>query len=618
MGRVDSALPDPSVVPAVRPSPETAASGVANGLSRPAVREPVALLAFLLLSGLTSYASVAWTRIDGGVAVLWMSNGLLASALLLVPNGRWLRWALASALGQVGARLVLGNALAVVAGLTLANLVECWIAAGWIRRRVSDFGDMGALVPLSRAALTGTLLACAVSATLAMPVVAGALKQSNDVIWLTWFSAHVLGMVIVGTLLLCLAQMRGSLLGRRGRRLDLAACVALLVGVSVGIDLQRALPLLFLAYLPLLLLTWRHGLAGVVWGILVLTLTSAAAAFDHFGQFALQAPDAALARTLLLQVYVAAGCLLAIPTAVAMTERRWLDRKLRQSEARLQAVTDNVPAMVSYFDTQCRFTYANAVALRSVGGDPSRLLGRTLREVRGDATWRLLEPRMAAALRGEPQVFEAQTDVLGTPMDYRAHYVPDRAADGSVVGFYSFGFDITQAKQTERALEQLARFDSLTGLANRRHFEEDLDRAVVRAHRNHSPLLLLAIDVDRFKEINDSFGHAAGDAVLRAFAQRIREVVYDVDLVARVGGDEFVVLVEYSPTPGVGAMVAARIVAAMAEPMQVGDTRLPVRASIGVGFQADVAGASALRELADLALYDAKRAGRDGWALRSG
>ena len=576
------------------------------------------LLAFALLSGLATFASLAWTRIDGGVAALWMSNGLLASALLCVPNARWPRWVLASALGQFIARWVLGDPLAAVAGLTLANLLEAWIAAIWVRRRVAHFGDMGVLVPLSRAALSGTLLACAVSATLAAPIVAGRVNQAIGMIWLTWFSAHVLGMVIVGTLLLCLTQVRGSLLGRRGRRLDLAACVVLLAGVSAGIGLQQTLPLLFLAYLPLLLLTWRHGLAGVVWGIVVLTLASAAAAIDHSGPFALVAPDAVLARTLLLQLYVAAGCLLAIPTAVAMTERRWLDRKLRQSEARLQAVTDNVPAMVTYFDTQTRYTYANAVALRSVDGDPSRLLGRTLREVRGDALWKQLEPRMAAALRGEPQVFEGQTDVMGSTMDYRAHYVPDRAVDGSVVGFYSFGFDITQAKQTERELDRLARFDSLTGLANRRHFEEELDRAVVRAHRNHSPLLLLAIDVDRFKEINDSLGHATGDAVLRAFAQRIREVVYDVDLVARVGGDEFVVLVEYSPTAAVGAMVAARVVAAMAEPVQVGETRLPVRASIGVGFQANVASASALRELADLALYDAKRGGRDGWALREG
>ena len=590
----------------------------ARGLSLGSARDWGTLLAFTALSGLASYASLAWTRIDGGVAVLWMSNGLLASVLLLAPRTRWLRWMLASALGQVAARFALGDSLGVVAVLLLANLLEAGIAASWVRRRVAHFDDVGVLVPLSRAALAGTLLACAASATLATSVIARLVKQSFGVVWLTWFSAHVLGMVIVGTLLLCLAQMRGSLLGRPGRRLDLAACVLLLAATSIGIGVQRTLPLLFLAYLPLLLLTWRHGLAGVVWGILVLTLTSATAAIDHSGPFAMLAPDAVLARTLLLQLYVAAGCLMAIPTAVAMTERRWLDRKLRQSEARLQAVTDNVPAMVTYFDTQTRYTYANAVALRSVDGDASRLLGRTLREVRGDATWDRLAPYMAAALRGEPQVFESYTDVLGTPMEYRAHYVPDRAADGSVVGFYSFGFDITQAKRTERELQKLASFDSLTGLANRRHFEEGLGQAVVRARRNQAPLLLLALDLDRFKEINDSLGHAVGDAVLQEFAQRIRDTVYDVDLVARLGGDEFVVLVEYSPSPDVGAMVASRLVAAMAAPFVVEGRTLPVRASIGIGFQAQVDNADRLRELADLALYDAKRGGRDGWALRQG
>lgn len=204
-------------------------------------RERGVVLAFALLSGLASHVSLVWTRIDGGAAALSMSNGLLASVLLLVPATCWPRWALASALGQVGARFVLGDPLAAAAGLTLANLMEAWSVATWVRRRVAHFGDMGVLVPLSRAALSGTLLACAASATLATAIVGVLLKQPSGVVWLTWVSAHVLGMVIVGTLLLCMVQMRGSLIDDRAQFIpDVAPDGAVVGFCSFGLDITRS------------------------------------------------------------------------------------------------------------------------------------------------------------------------------------------------------------------------------------------------------------------------------------------------------------------------------------------------------------------------------------------
>jgi len=173
-------------------------------------------------------------------------------------------------------------------------------------------------------------------------------------------------------------------------------------------------------------------------------------------------------------------------------------------------------------------------------------------------------------------------------------------------------------RQMAEDAERLARFDALTGLANRRHFDEHLAEAVARAHRTGGALMLLAFDLDRFKQINDSYGHAGGDAVLAEFARRLRECVYDVDLVARLGGDEFMVLVEYAPDTLAGERIARRILAAMRAPFIVDGGELSVSTSIGIGLLQPVTTASALMHQADRALYEAKSRGRNTWRLLAG
>jgi diguanylate cyclase (GGDEF)-like protein len=130
--------------------------------------------------------------------------------------------------------------------------------------------------------------------------------------------------------------------------------------------------------------------------------------------------------------------------------------------------------------------------------------------------------------------------------------------------------------------------------------------------------MLLSLDLDRFKGINDNFGHAVGDAVLQEFGQRLRRTVYDVDLVARLGGDEFVVLVDYTPRADVAGLVAQRILDVMRPPMHLGPHVIQAGTSIGIGIHQPVQSAGRLLALADEALYAAKARGRNCWELRSG
>lgn len=575
------------------------------------------VLLLSLLTFLVTYGSLRLSRVGGGAASVWIANGILAGLLLLTPAASWRRWLLASALGQVLARLMIRDPALVLIGLVAINVGEAWLVAAWVRLRQGEIRDVRSLGSLSKVAFVATLVACAVSASLATPVLMPMVTTSVAWTWATWYFAHLLGMVIFATLTVCLAQPKVRLLGRPGFRVDYFACIALLLVAAAVMFLQNSYPLLFLGYLPLALLAFRHGLSGMLSGILLLALASGMAAIFHTGPFVLIKGEHTAANLLFWQLYLAGGCLLAYPTTVAMTMRRQADRELAASRAQLQAIADNLPALVARFDRDGRYTFANKLA-RQTAAPGVELIGKTLREIRGEDIFATLAPRMAAVLRGEAQSFEVESEALGRHVDYRAQFVPDIGIDGSVQGFYSLTFDITQAKQTERELERLARVDTLTGLANRRHFDEALETAIVRARRASAALLLMSLDLDRFKQINDTLGHAAGDEVLKVFGARIRAAVYDVDLVTRQGGDEFHVLVEYSPTAEVGKLIANRIIEAMKTPIELAGQPCVVRASIGIGLHHPVQSALQLQALADQALYEAKASGRGTWQLREG
>ena len=170
--------------------------------------------------------------------------------------------------------------------------------------------------------------------------------------------------------------------------------------------------------------------------------------------------------------------------------------------------------------------------------------------------------------------------------------------------------DVTLIKELQTVYEKLAAQDTLTGLVSRRLFEDRLDHAIALAKRLGQTLSLLYIDLDRFKPINDSLGHDAGDAVLKEVALRLRQAVRDSDTVARLGGDEFAVLMESdTDRAGVGVL-ATRIIDAISQPISVGEQECRVGASIGVAIlPADKLDKEALLKAADAAMYQAKRAG---------
>ncbi len=176
-----------------------------------------------------------------------------------------------------------------------------------------------------------------------------------------------------------------------------------------------------------------------------------------------------------------------------------------------------------------------------------------------------------------------------------------------------------ELERSMQALRHQALHDTLTGLPNRQQFDAALQEAIASARDRGHSLATLFVDLDRFKRVNDTLGHAAGDQLLCAVVERLRRSVRQGDLIARWGGDEFTVLLPRVTGADEAGQVAERLLAALAWPLQVGEHRLHVSASIGMALFPEHGGdAETLLKHADLALYRVKAAGRNGWQLHSG
>jgi diguanylate cyclase (GGDEF)-like protein len=187
-------------------------------------------------------------------------------------------------------------------------------------------------------------------------------------------------------------------------------------------------------------------------------------------------------------------------------------------------------------------------------------------------------------------------------------YCPDGI---NVDGVFCVARNVTGRREAERELAHQALHDSLTGLANRVLFMDRLDQALARLQRNASPLALLFVDLDHFKVVNDSLGHAAGDEVLVQAAERLRRALRPTDTIARFGGDEFVVLCEEAAGRAEAEEIAGRISVALARPFRVGDQEVVLTASTGIVIANDThTDAGALLRDADTAMYRAKERGR--------
>jgi diguanylate cyclase (GGDEF)-like protein/PAS domain S-box-containing protein len=310
--------------------------------------------------------------------------------------------------------------------------------------------------------------------------------------------------------------------------------------------------------------------------------------------------------------------------AMDISERKEAELAQAASEQRLRLIADNLPVLICYIDRNHRMGFGNATFHAWLGLEPAHLPGMHLQDVLGKPAYDAARPRLKQAFEGVGATFEMPLQAQGRHRILEWTFVPDLQAQGrvtvAVAGVYALAHDMTRVKEAESRLVQMARFDSLTGIANRRLFGELLGQALERVRRQRQVMGLAYLDIDHFKAINDTWGHGVGDEVLKEFAQRLAGCVRVTDTPARLAGDEFVVLLEDVKGMEEAERIGAKIVDAIRKPFATGAGPLDVTASVGIalvhGMDGPLPSQDQVLGWADTALYAAKHGGRNRCVVR--
>jgi diguanylate cyclase (GGDEF)-like protein/PAS domain S-box-containing protein len=306
------------------------------------------------------------------------------------------------------------------------------------------------------------------------------------------------------------------------------------------------------------------------------------------------------------------GTLLAVVRDV--TARRNAERALRLSEERYALVFQHLRDALVQTDTQGRLVFANDATTRLTGHTVAELLGRELVGLfaRTEATAGTLA-ELQQCLRGEREeaVGELRLAAVAAQPWVQVSFRRTFNARGEATGCAGLISDISTKKANEARIQYLATHDVLTGLPNRAAFNQHLEAGLQRARRADKQLALLFIDLDGFKRVNDTLGHAAGDEVLKEVAARLRSVLRRADVVARLAGDEFVVILEALDSEDAAASVVRKVLETLNKPYFASADSVQPGASVGVAlYPRHGEDAEALLRHADTAMYRAKARGK--------
>ncbi len=296
-----------------------------------------------------------------------------------------------------------------------------------------------------------------------------------------------------------------------------------------------------------------------------------------------------------------------ISSFMDVTRQLQIEYQLRESESRYRTIVDSANEGILTLDERCRITHANprmcelsAYALDEIAGLPAAELWGTNPE--------LIES-FQRCREGTPQTFEVgQRRKNGSIVWVRVSASPLLGADGAFRGTVALVSDHTQQKELAEALRYQALHDPLTGLPNRVQLQGAMEQAIASARDQASTVALLFLDLDRFKDVNDSYGHAMGDELLKQVATRLKSALRQADTIARLGGDEFAIVLRGLTARWDTYTVARKITKLLNEPFVIDGETLEIAASVGIAlYPAHGEDWSSLAREADVAMYAAKR-----------
>lgn len=579
-----------------------------------------------VLYGLLALASLLLAARPGQVATLWFANPVGTVALLALARRQWplllIGLGLANLLANVAVQwpsLGLGTAVwQSAAAFVPGNGAEMLLAALLLARvgvRAQDLMHPARLaLLLGVGALLPTLLSALAGAALVAPPEPGAFAR----VWATWFAGSLIGSVAVLPLALAI-WLRGfphllqALTDVRHQGLLLLALALTLLAAST-------LPH------PFVVIAMALGLVAALTGMTVtavgtLLVTVLIGLLIESGILLLP-PSAAWWGDSLYYSAVLATLLPGLFLAATVDSRRDTLARLSASEARLRSLYTQTPAMLHSLDTRGHIVNVSRLWLQTLGFAEHEVLGRPatdfLTAESAHQARRLLSERQSAP--GRVDILELQMVCAnGTVLDVVASAIWEHDDRGQPVRRLAVLEDVTEKKKLA-ARSHFAEHDALTGLPNRVLLGDRLERLCAHRSRHGGQFALAFLDLDHFKAINDTYGHEAGDQLLKAVAQRLRGALRASDTVCRLGGDEFVLLLADVENLQHLQMQAPKVLAQVAQPCRLGDTAdapvVEVGCSMGLAIFPEHGKEPATLLLhADQAMYAAKRGGRNRWVI---
>jgi diguanylate cyclase (GGDEF)-like protein/PAS domain S-box-containing protein len=554
--------------------------------------------------------------------LIWVANGLLLSYLLVVPRWRWAAYVAVAFLAMVAGTALVQDTWQTSLGFSLLNIVEVMIGALLLRRRSTElphFTDIGFLIRfLGFAVLLAPLVTGSIYASIAAIFQHQPFAHSLS----DWTVADCLGTAV--TTPACVAIFRTRFRDNVNWSRHWFY-LALAVAITIAAFAQSRIPLLFFIYPLLVLVLLRMGMGWAALAALFAAAVGSWFTVRGAGPFAAGTMAAGVGPSLMLQIFVASAMFMLYAVSVILESKQKTERRLEEMASLHALVTQNSRDVILLADFEGRPNYISPAVRSLTGWEPKETMQRGFSDmVHPDDL-----PKVEALVEDLRKGAESAT------IEYRI-----RKRTGEYVwvegGFRVFGHpgtglrsgvliivrDIAERKSAEELLlrayqsvERLAVADSLTGLANRRRFDEYLNIEWHRAMRDRNPLSLLMVDADHFKLYNDTYGHLGGDSCLKQIAEAALEAVSrSGDLVARYGGEEFAILLP--GTDNEGAMtVAAEVCEALRARQIPHSANSPQIVTISVGCATLIPQIheepAILIDIADRALYTAKLNGRN-------
>ncbi|GBQ91974.1 putative diguanylate cyclase [Gluconacetobacter johannae DSM 13595] len=568
------------------------------------------------LAAICAFVSVTWTKHAGGVATIWPANAIIVVAMLRSSRSDGRLYVMALCVMTILINIGDHRPWGIVLGFALANMVEVTMAALLVRRisPVAHSFEQPGWAFRFAVAIFISVIGSAV-------VAGGALSFSEHHPWVAgskfWMMSHLPGLLIIVPMLLALSPERDRqrLAAAEPHMATTLFLMAFVAATSLAVFSQSRYPIQFLILPSLLLATYHLNAKGAALSVAIVAVIGSFFILTQTGPL-IQVHGPAAMKIYIFQLYLVTIFFCALPLGAVLTQR---DQKANLAEQRFQDfrhLADRVGDVLFRADAAGRWCYLNPAYARMSGFDVTTKLGQPVLD--------------DVVPEDRPALAQAQAELTDGTRDEIKLVVSIHRRDGTVRhveilayrldegdGFGGLIRDVTdqmtleaQNRQITAAYETAANTDELTALPNRRAFFQVL--GVHLSDTAPSDLTVALFDLDHFKRVNDQYGHPAGDVVLRQVAQTVRATMRECDMVARIGGEEFAILI-VGESHGQAMAMARRTLHAVSAASIVlpeGPT-VHVTISMGLATRTDHEDRDTLISRADQALYAAKRMGRN-------